>query len=155
MLLSMTTRESECFDRPQMELPSFSHLPERIIVFHALGPNNEYGSSFIDVSDGISEVTIKLFGINEASTIDNKNFDVGLAGWDLEAAPGATLEQHVELAGPQPGIGLHRSLLEGLPGDYDLVITTGGVWGEYVASHTFISPEDTTLVRVRYRFVTQ
>jgi hypothetical protein len=99
-------------------------------------------------------VTIKLSGFNEASVIDNNNFEVGLAGWDLEAAPGATLEQHVELAGPQPDIYLRQSL-EGLPGDYDLVITTSGIEGEYVASHTFTSSEDTTLVRARYRFVTQ
>jgi hypothetical protein len=99
-----------------------------------------------------SSVTLVLFGFNDVSLIDNKDFSEGtLDGWVVPIEAAASIVEHVENVGPSNTNGQRRRLQLD---NNDLVLDTIGVEGEQKASYTFPTSDDACYIRLRYRFVT-
>jgi AMOP domain len=132
---------------------TFTNLPKRTITFEAEGPIGEFGTQ--GAVGGIdSSKTLTLYGFNEISSVDNKDFAGGtLDGWILPAQAGAAfVVEHDENVGPTNG---GRRLGTVGTVDFDMVLTTvEGVPGTQKSSYTFRPSSNACYINVRYRFVT-
>lgn len=139
---------------------TFANVPGRTILLTARGAANEIGTA--GVLGFAGSVQIRMTGFNPASTIDNNDFALGTAGWDIGSAP-VTIVPHQELIPGFPaedpvegasavsanGFGVATNALI----DEDLMLSTGGE-GEQSISRTFQTSPETTAVKIRYRFIT-
>jgi hypothetical protein len=144
---------------------TFDNIPARTVVVEG-----KTGSNLSGVTGGIGStgtLSLKLVGLNAASTTNNNDFSQGLAGWDIGSAP-VQLIDHVETVGgtasrsrpPRQPRDLKTSKLfqppftRGREGEnQDLQLSTSGE-GPQTVSRTFRPEVGVTKVSVRYRFVT-
>jgi len=151
-------------------LVTFLNVPQRTLLLAATGINNDFGTS-----SGLgskSSATITLNGFANASTIDNNNFSLGLAGWEI--ASGATsIVPHSEEVGPGTETDPEptdeppsdESVLQGRrvrslnarvtrdTTNNDMVVSTSGV-DEQRSFRAITTAPNEVGVRMRYRFVT-
>jgi hypothetical protein len=116
---------------------TFTNLPGRTVLLDATASENRLASIAINGGDGF--VQLKLDLINPPSPIDNNDFSLGTAGWDIGTAP-VQIVPHQE--GPTTPMD-----------NFDLVLNTQGE-GPQMISRTFITQPGTKNVTVRYRFIT-
>jgi hypothetical protein len=120
---------------------SFENMPDWTVIVEATGPSNTTASTAVAGSNGT--VQLVLQGFDPASPIDNNDFATGDAsGWDLGTAP-VTVETHVEGSGPT----------KILATDNDIKLATSGE-GPQTIQRTFATKQGTSVVKLRYRFVT-
>lgn len=133
---------------------TFPNMPSRTILIKAKGINNETGTAGVIGTSG--SVTVKMLGFKAPSTINNNDFSLGTAGWEVGNAP-VSIVPHQEVIfnffrnGPATTAAMRlqpASLV-----DQDLMLGTSGL-GEQSISRTFEVADDTTAVRIRYRFIT-
>eukprot|EP00934_Nitzschia_sp_Nitz4_P008130 Nitzschia sp. Nitz4//scaffold27_size158506//67509//69749//NITZ4_002598-RA/size158506-snap-gene-0.216-mRNA-1//-1//CDS//3329545482//8120//frame0 len=126
------------------------NIPPRTVIIMAQGPNGEFGTMGI-VGGNTATATVVLVGLNEVSSVDNKDFANGnLDGWKItpEDDPSvATVVEHEENVGPTES----RRRLD--ISDYDMVVTTTDE-GPNTASFTFEASDDACYINLRYRFET-
>jgi hypothetical protein len=157
----------------------FPNLPNRSYNIIAKASGNRIATRPASVFDGTVVLSLKDF--KPASTIDNNDFSLGTAGWDVGTAPVAIVD-HIEdsptgsgpagaaasnLAAPartaedsqaasasylQPDAGGSAAAAPAVP-DLDLVLTTSGE-GQQSVSRTFQVEQGYESVTVRYRFIT-
>lgn len=135
---------------------SFPNMPSRTILIKARGANNETGTAGVIGSSGT--VYVKMLGFGPVSTIDNNDFSLGTSGWNTGTAPVAIVAHQEQIfALMQRGVATTAAMsLTPAPTalvDQDLMLGTSGL-GEQAVSRTFAVAEDTTAVRIRYRFIT-
>jgi hypothetical protein len=121
-------------------LVTFTHLPDRTIILEARTATNHFATSAVTGSSG--NATLILLGFNLPSTVDNNDFSLGLAGWDIGDAP-VTLIPHEEDGGGIAPDGQNM----------DLQLSTLGEGAQRI-SRTFETNPGTENVIVRYRFRT-
>jgi hypothetical protein len=156
----------------------FPNLPNRSYNIIAQGSGNRIATRPASVFDGT--VVLRLNGFKPASAVDNNDFSLGTAGWEIGTAPVAIVE-HVEdsptgsgpaadaavadkIAAPtreelsaalasnlQSENSAFSRTLEGQ--DLDLALTTSGE-GQQSVSRTFEVEPGYESVTVRYRFIT-
>jgi hypothetical protein len=152
---------------------AFSSLPARTANVFASDASNRIGFRAVAIGAESSEVTVPLVAMRGPSPIDNNDFSLGTAGWEIGSAP-VELIPHTEgpldpapAAPVMPYLGLrseaHARLnrapallgagLAAAGEDMDLQISTSGE-GRQGVSRTFELSPGTKSVRVRYRFVT-
>jgi hypothetical protein len=133
---------------------TFQNMPSRTILIKAKGINNETGTAGVIGTSG--GVTVKMLGFKTPSTIDNNDFSLGTAGWDTGTAP-VSIVAHQEVIfnsfrnGPATTAAMNLAPTSLV--DQDLMLQTSGE-GEQSISRTFEVADDTTAVRIRYRFIT-
>lgn len=127
---------------------TFKNIPDRTIILEAKGEGNEVGTA---AAIGVQfSIDITMVGFNEPSTVENNDFSMGLAGWEVPTDSNAiALVDHKENVGPPlsvyPAAGLENK---------DIRLTTVSVAKQSV-SRTFAAKFGSTGVRVRYRFITE
>ncbi len=132
---------------------TFLNVPARTILIKAKGIDNEIGAAGVIGTVGV--VNIKMTGFNAPSTVNNNDFSLGTAGWDIGTSR-VLIVPHVEQI---PGFftaGPVAAMSAALPAsivDQDLALFTSGE-GERSISRTFTTSPDTTGVKIRYRFIT-
>ncbi len=151
----------------------FENLPNRSYNIVATAPGNRFATRPSSVFDGLVE--LRLLGFKPASPIDNNDFSLGAAGWDIGTAPVAILP-HIEgspfggsslalgsavlprtpEASAQAAAALWAGVASGTVAplaDFDLTLGTAGE-GQQSVSRTFEVEEGYNSVTVRYRFIT-
>lgn len=133
---------------------TFQNMPSRTILIKAKGAGNETGTAGVIGTSG--GVTVKMLGFKAPSAVDNNDFSLGTAGWDVGTAP-VSIVQHQEAIfnffRNGPATMAATMLAPASIVDQDLTLGTSGE-GEQSISRTFTVAEDTTAVRIRYRFIT-
>ncbi len=132
---------------------SFQNFPGRTILIKAKGIGNEIGTAGVLGYQG--NVTIKMFGFNAPSSVDNNDFSLGTAGWTIPSGTPVWIVPHEEVISGFSSQGPVSTMAIG-PGsivDQDLMLGTSGQ-GERSISRTFTTAADTTAVKIRYRFIT-
>lgn len=154
---------------------SFPHLPNRSYNVIARASGNRFATRPASVFDGT--VVLRLQGFKPASPIDNNDFSLGTAGWEIGSAPVAIVP-HVEgspgglisalstAAAPERTAAAssaaavhlqtgHATLasITTADADFDLVLTTSGE-GQQSISRTFEVEPGYRSVTVRFRFIT-
>ncbi|BDA71762.1 hypothetical protein CAL7716_059280 [Calothrix sp. PCC 7716] len=127
----------------------FQNIPNRTILFDALGVGNSFDS--IGSTGNVGQVLLQLKGINQPSPINNNDFSLGLEGWNIGNAP-------VQLVPNQESssvFGLRSTFAVSAAAapDIDLVLNTSGE-GEESISRTFTTEPGTKCITLRYKFVT-
>jgi hypothetical protein len=154
----------------------FPNLPNRSYNIIAKASGNRIATRPASVFDGT--VVLRLKGFKPASPIDNNDFSLGTAGWDIGTAPVAILP-HIEGSptGSGPAGAAEASAAapsrtpesaaaaadylqseasassEAADADMDLVLNTSGE-GQQSVSRTFEVEPGFKSVTVRYRFIT-
>lgn len=148
---------------------TFKNLPNRSYNIIATTSDNRHATRPASVSDGL--VTLRLQGFKPASAIDNNDFSLGTAGWEIGSAP-VVIVPHVEtlalqqtntvsdkLRQPRSTAGSAAvALPQAAPApaataDFDLQLSTAGE-GQQSISRTFDVEDGVKSVTVRYRFIT-
>jgi hypothetical protein len=156
----------------------FANLPNRSYNVIAKASGNRIATQPTSVFDGT--VVLRLKGLKPASSIDNNDFSLGTAGWEIgtapvaivshiegsptgslsagvqtqsAAAPSRTPEASTEAASVLQTEGSSFSSLAAADSDMDLVLNTSGE-GQQSISRTFEVEEGTESVTVRFRFIT-
>jgi Carboxypeptidase regulatory-like domain len=153
----------------------FANLPNRSYNIIAKASGNRTATRPASVFDGT--VVMQLKGFKPASPIDNNDFSLGTAGWDIGTAPVAIIN-HIEgsptgsgpagavasaaapartaeasaaaAANLQPEAGGASAAADA---DLDLILNTSGE-GQQSISRTFQVEQGYKSVTVRYRFIT-
>jgi hypothetical protein len=156
----------------------FANLPNRSYNVIAKASGNRIATQPTSVFDGT--VVLRLKGLKPASSVDNNDFSLGTAGWEIGSAPVAIV-QHIEgsptgslSAGAQMAAaaapsrtaeasaaaasvlqteGGSSGFAAAAESDMDLVLNTSGE-GQQSVSRTFEVEEGTESVTVRFRFIT-
>jgi hypothetical protein len=154
---------------------TFPNLPNRSYNIIAQASGNRVATRPASVFDGT--VVLRLVGFKTASAIDNNDFSLGTAGWEIGSAPVAIVP-HVE---GSPGGLMMAAASAGEPArtaeasaaaaaallteqlslasvttadaDFDLVLSTSGE-GQQAISRTFEVESGYRSVTVRFRFIT-
>lgn len=155
---------------------TFTDLPGRSYNVVANSSGNRIATRPTSAFDG--PVVLRLRGFDPPSTIDNNDFSVGTAGWNIGSAP-VFIAPHVEgspsgqlaaldvssLIGRAAGERtLARSLelaprmqapptIDALTSDFDLILRTSGE-GQQSISRAFDVEDGVKSVTVRFRFIT-
>lgn len=153
---------------------AFANLPNRSYNIIAEASGTRFATRPASVFDGT--VVLRLLGFKPASPIDNNDFSLGTAGWDIGSAPVAIVP-HVEgssggLTASIASTGAPARTLEAssaaaahlqtgqvslaavtTSADFDLVLGTSGE-GQQSISRTFEVEAGYESVAVRFRFIT-
>jgi hypothetical protein len=140
----------------------FKNLPTRTILFYGRTETDKVGST-AEVAGAASEANLIVYGSGSISSVKNNDFSKGLDGWDIPIV-GATIVQHSEIVGPSnPLVPIlkganERKLIFGdltASVNNDMELCTDGIVDDSRQSFRVFEPANgTTLVLVRYRFVT-
>ncbi len=120
----------------------FENVPDRTIILTARAADNHYGT--LAVAGSSETATLTLLGFNPPSPIDNNDFSLGTAGWEIGDAPVTLVPHEEDLTGNDRAV----------EGDQDLLVQTSGE-GAQTISRTFEVEPGTKNVTVRYRFRTE
>lgn len=153
---------------------NFLNLPARSFDLLARTSDNRIATAPTSVPT--SMVVLRLQGFEPASSIDNNDFSLGIAGWEIGTAP-VTIVAHVEsspsgatasaaaapihvgkptrtaAASAAAAAYLQRATAGTDASDFDLVLNTAGE-GQQSISRTFEVEKGTKSVTVRFRFIT-
>ena len=133
---------------------TFTNFPGRTILIKARGLGNEIGTAGIVGYQG--STTIKMVGFNAPSTVSNNDFSLGTAGWVIGPGTPVWIIPHTEAISGFATARLASTtskLRSQSIVDQDMMLGTSGM-GERSVSRTFTTEQDTTAVKIRYRFVT-
>lgn len=133
---------------------SFSNIPDRTIILEASANGNLLHGT-LAITGNAGNVNIQLVGFEPASDIDNNDFHLGTAGWNVGSAPVSLIphtDDEEEEANPT-GKSERKGEANAPAEDMDLQLSTADE-GPQSISRTFNTEEGTTSVSVRYRFIT-
>lgn len=127
-------------------IAAISGVPTRTVIVEAVSPQGLGSNATVG---GMGTLTIVVRHERESSEIDNNDFSLGLAGWDVGTATAYVVSHQEMLAASTP-----RALSTIQADDFDLVLDTDGKEGPSTISRTFDAGPEATQVCVRYRFIT-